>query len=72
MHKYQLLINRWTDQVSTASFARFQDMIDEAAERSDIHLPSFVHYLLQQVSDSQTQAIIRYHAQEAYGVQLSQ
>ena len=72
MHKYQLLINRWTDQVSTASFARLQDMIDEAAERSDIHLPSFVQYLLQHVSDPQAQAIIRYHAQAAYGVQLSQ
>lgn len=64
--KYQSLITRWTDNVATASPRHLQDMLDEAAERSDIQLATFAEYLISQLTDAHAIAMTRLYALEAY------
>jgi hypothetical protein len=63
--KYQSLIARWTDNVATATSMRLQDMLDEAADRSDIQLLAFTQYLISQLTDAHAIAMTRLYALEA-------
>lgn len=64
--KYQSLIARWADNVATASPRHLQDMLDEAAERSDIQFAAFAKYLISQLTDTHAIAMTRLYALEAY------